>query len=96
MRPVNADTASRLDCYNDYASGLTAPTSGTNKTFAGPLAMSRIKPEAAGRPPKGTAVAITIAFCRVKKPHRTAGRPSGGNQKPQFSGYGLALPAITP
>jgi hypothetical protein len=33
MRPVNADTASRLDCYNDYASGLMAPTSGTNNTF---------------------------------------------------------------
>jgi hypothetical protein len=67
MRPVNADTASRLDCYNDYASGLTAPTSGTNKTFAGPLAMSRIKPESAGRPPKGIAAAITIAFSQGQK-----------------------------
>jgi hypothetical protein len=33
MQPVNADTASRLHCYNDYASGLMAPTSGTNSTF---------------------------------------------------------------
>src|SRR5207253_10491116 len=28
-----ADTASRLHCYNDYASGRPAPTSGTNTTF---------------------------------------------------------------
>jgi hypothetical protein len=32
---VNASTASRLLCYGDYASGLMAPTSGTNTTFGG-------------------------------------------------------------
>jgi hypothetical protein len=32
---VNASTASRLHCYVDYASGLMAPTSGTNTTFGG-------------------------------------------------------------
>jgi hypothetical protein len=29
-------------CYSNYASGEMAPTSGTNTTFGGPLAMSRI------------------------------------------------------
>ena len=33
MRPVNAATASRLRCCNDYASARPAPTSGTNSTF---------------------------------------------------------------
>ena len=36
-------TASRLHCYDDYASGRPAPTSGTNTTFGGGFAMRRIK-----------------------------------------------------
>jgi hypothetical protein len=43
MRPVNARTESRLDCYNDYASARRAATSTTNKTFGGRLAMREIK-----------------------------------------------------
>jgi hypothetical protein len=55
------------DCYNDYASGLTAPTSRTTKTFAGPLAMSRIKLQAAGW---RTLLVITIAFSQGQKAAR--------------------------
>src|SRR5229473_4914749 len=44
MRPVNARTAIRLRCWNDYASAQPAPTSGTNTSFGGeasPCAGSR-------------------------------------------------------
>jgi hypothetical protein len=67
LRPANANTASRLHYWNDYASGLSAPTSGTNTTFAnttiGSLtAMRRVKFFDEAGAPADLCLAITIAF----------------------------------
>src|ERR1700738_5036069 len=71
MPPVNADTASRLDCYNDYASGLMAPTSGTNTTFgdAARHAQDQTVGPGDGGPPasRSPSAAITIAFSDNQK-----------------------------
>jgi hypothetical protein len=81
MRPVNADTASRLHCCNDYASGLMAPTSGTRQAeeivaLATLAAMRSIKPPAKRRrhPASGLASgAITIAFSDNQRILKEAG-----------------------
>jgi hypothetical protein len=69
MRPVNPDTASRLRSYNDYASALMAPTSGTNTTFGGHLACagSNRGKRPAWRTPQAVRPAITIAFSAGQK-----------------------------
>jgi hypothetical protein len=61
---VNANTASRLYCYGDYASGLMAPTSGTNTTFGRPR-HAQDQSAGNGRPAPGAA--ITIAFSAGQK-----------------------------
>jgi hypothetical protein len=70
MRPVNADTASRLHCYNDYASGLMAPTSGTNSTFGD--APRHAQDQTAGEAETSSGIqpascAITFAFSDNQK-----------------------------
>src|SRR6266436_1751495 len=71
MRPANADTASRLHCYNDYASGLMVPTSGTNSTFGD--APRHAQDQTVGRGNRGrpgilsASSAITIAFSDNQK-----------------------------
>jgi hypothetical protein len=99
MRPVNADTASRLHCYNDYASGPMAPTSRTNCTFG--EAPRHAQDQTVGRTARvarhpGSISAITIAFSdNQKSPNRPA-FPIEGTWKPSSSHLGLALASITP
>jgi hypothetical protein len=80
MRPVNAGTASRLHCYNDYASGQMAPTSGTNSTFGDAPRHAQDQtggPGGGGSPGSGQpSSAITIAFSDNQKIPKLAGFPA--------------------
>jgi hypothetical protein len=75
LQPANVKSASRLSSLNDYASGLMAPTSGTNTTFVARLAIS----ESTGgeQLPERRCAAITIAFFR--RQNRRGQGPSGGS-----------------
>jgi hypothetical protein len=67
MRPANAGCRP-LFVANDYASGLTAPTSGTNTTFDG-LLHARVKMAGSLLRTAGW-TAITIAFSAGQKAAR--------------------------
>jgi hypothetical protein len=73
-----------------------APTSGTNKTFDGLLALRRIKSERGSGASPASGLPSRSRFLQVKKPHGVPARSWNGNQEPQFPWPGLALAAITP
>src|ERR1700676_1761576 len=94
MRPANAGCRP-LFVANDYASGLTAPTSGTNTTFDGLL---HARDQIAGPGPSDGRLDRHHDRVFGRSKSRTQPRPAllTVTRNRSSDGMGLALPAITP